>query len=1580
LALSSGQVNLGQTAGAASPLSGLVLSNDDLARFSAVDEFVLRGYNSIDFIGATVLGAPDLASLTLDTPLLRGVRSSAGAEAEVSVNASSVRLVNSGTVSAPAGPGSGRFSLQAETLTLGSGERAISGFDTVTLAATERVAGEGSGTLQVAAALQVQTPQFLALSGSKQNISAADTQGTTRVYRTLAIGGPAQTAAAAANSDTALGGQITLEGQSLAVSTAIVARSGVIGLTAFGGGSSDGVTLAPGALLDAAGQSKDFNGNVALAGGGRVSIQAGGGGVTVNDGARVTVSAAAEGGAAGQVAIRGQALVLGGRLEGSAGVGERSGTIDLDLGRLASFSALNTAVNAGGFAQERRVRVRTGDILVRSSDDVSATRVSLSADAGRIDVEGRVGAGAAGSEGAQVSMFAATGLTLAAGSEIRAAGTSPGVRGGEVHLATSGGPLVFDSGATIDVRSGNGGPAGAVSFGIDRGESQTLTALALAGTVKRGDANGSALAPVDVLATRRYAVSDSVTEADIAGYAADHAAFVGAIDVAAASAITAQLKDETGSLSGARVLGAVELTSSSSLRLDTAWDLTGSSWLADNRPGVLTIRAAGDLTVSQSIGLPNDGLLSGDSWGLRLTAGADLAAANPSATLARTAVPQGSLRLTGAEARLRTGTGRIDLAAAADLRVDDVAATIYTSGKVGAADGTSNRWAVAGGGISMVAGGDIAWVDADESRNLWVAEWMRRPRLSPAAYDSAGQPTDWWVHRPFFRQGVGTLAGGNVDVRAGGDVNNLTVALPTTGRTVVTAGVREVDVQGGGDLRVDAGGDVIGGSFMIGRGLAHVEAAGDLGAQRPTQLYLMGVSSGGVPERAQAELVAGGSLSLQNIRNPTTMQMVNSAGSGPGFGQPAPATFFSYSANSAASLQSKGGAVSYFAAPETVASWRTFGPAVPIAAVSQSEAAWPANLRIVAFDGDISNLSTAVERPVTFPSPTATVSMLAGRNVNDPSLTVSDLSPAAAPTTTSNPTREQFFSGANLVSTDAQPRIVQREVAGPFVVDVQALQGSINFDVGTALTFAPSAVSRLQAGLDIVGAPLSLQNLAASDVSIVRATTGDIRNVQRLSIAGPGQLVVQAGRNIDLGDSTVLAPPGFGGNAGISATGNTENRQIEDAKSARVTVVAGVTGRFDLATMDAVYADVIKINSASADILDLYSQLGTERDPGLVLDAASVAELANGDPVYSRFRELDSRAPTALKAYQDALRSDSLPLGPTPESAAAVALYALLNSERDLSKLEAASSIAALAAGPDGQAFSEFVPLGERYPLLYTDYVQRRSAGAIPTAVTPIIFSNVLNSVVARVLPDGAGAGNISSFQTSIQTYAGSDIDIWAPGGNAVVGLTTPDSSRVVGVLTNAGGAIRSVLAGNLSINQGKVITLQGGDILLFSTQGSIDAGRGARTAVTASGETGSGIQTLTSDPDGLGPLTAPRPGNVYLFAPAGTIDAGEAGIRSSGNIVINAQTVLNSTNISAGGTSAGVPQVQVGSAASALASSGSAPVSSKAAEDAAKAAGEAAQRAATAPPPPRPTILSVEVLGFGDKNCKEDDKDCFAK
>ena len=1635
LSLASVQVNLGETDLATEALSGLVLSNADLANYASLDEFVLRGYGSIDLIGNTTLGSATLGRLSLDTPVLRGRTSDAGSAPQAQVSAREIAFSNSAPSVAVSTTGTGALAVQAERIVLGAGAKAVAGFDNTRFVASERVASEGAGALHVAGALTVETPRVQARGGSVQTISAVDTSAADApVYSPLTLATSAATAAGTAAA-VELGGRLTLEGSRVSVANTVEARSGAITIAARGLGAEDGVSLAGGAVLDASGQSKNFNGKSITADGGTVTLTAAVGPVVVEAASKVDVSAAAEGGGAGRLVVRGPSMTLAGELAGRAGAGARSGSAEFDLGALADFSAFNTALNAGGFAEERQLRLRTGDIGIAAADQVAARRVTLAADDGQINVAGTVGTGAAGG-GARVELHARRDITLASGSVIAAQGSQAGARGGEVRIASREGALSFDSGATIDVRAGDAGPAGSVIFGVGRDETDTMASTRLEGTVKRWSAAGlaartagnpgDAAASVDVEATRTYNRSGSLLAADIDTMAADHAAFAAAVN---AAAVTGTLKDETGTLSGARVLGATEVRSTGDLAVDSAWSLTGEQWLAGGSPGTLTLRAAGNLLVTQSLGSPDDKLLAGDSWSLRLVAGADLQAANPMATLARSSIASdsGTLTLSGADAKLRTGTGRIDLAAANHVRIDHVEATIYTAGRVGAPDAANvpategtedtpgteailyDRWAADGGSISIRAGGDISGAGG-EAGDLWINEWLRRPRQSNIAFADL-QPTDWWSYRARFQQGVGTLAGGDIDIAAGGSINNLAAMLPTSGRTYRDAAeVRQVDVQGGGNLNVRSGADVVGSSFLVARGEGRVEAAGDIGSGKRTQLYVMGVSSGNVPEGASIDLSAGGSVALQTVSNPTAMFMTSKDASdparGPSFGtQGSFSTFFTYSENSRAGAYAKSGDLSY--ASVLAPTWRSFNKVSRIDSTrTDLTGAFPASLSFVAFDGDITGPSL-IDAVTTFPSTRATVAMLAGGSLLNVGFYGSDRDPGTVITPAgafalANIGAAQIDGVEGLRPSGSQKRIVARDSAEPYVFDLQALEGSFLTD-GTATEVVYTAPGRLRAGVDIVGPSLRFQNLKPEDVTEVRADTGDFRAPIAVEIRGPGRLLLQAGRNIDLGTAT-LAQGSAGDIGGLVATGNNANPQLLDATSARITVVAGVAGNIDLAKMDSAYAEIISLNKASADVIDLYRQLGTESDSSVILGAANVAALAKLDAAYAGLVSLDEKAPRALAAYQAALRAGKLPLGPGADSTAAATLYRLLNAETDVARLQAAGSLAALASAPGGDAYRAYVDLDQRFPLVFADYLQRRGKGALPTGVTPIVFSNALADVVAQVVTAGSvTGGNISSYQTSIQTYGGSDIDLWAPGGNIVVGLTTPRADKTVGVLTNAGGAIRSVVSGDFNINQGKVITAQGGDILLFSTRGSIDAGRGAKTTLSTppplrrpildaegnqigvqiiipASATGSGIQSLTSDPDGLGPLAAPKAGDVYLFAPSGTIDAGEAGIRSSGNIVINAQTVLNGSNISVAGSSVGVPVATSGSLAATVASSGTATNTSKAGEDAATAASNAARAAAAADGLQKPTILTVEVLGFGDKNCKEQQKDCFAK
>jgi len=177
---------------------------------------------------------------------------------------------------------------------------------------------------------------------------------------------------------------------------------------------------------------------------------------------------------------------------------------------------------------------------------------------------------------------------------------------------------------------------------------------------------------------------------------------------------------------------------------------------------------------------------------------------------------------------------------------------------------------------------------------------------------------------------------------------------------------------------------------------------------------------------------------------------------------------------------------------------------------------------------------------------------------------------------------------------------------------------------------------------------------------------------------------------------------------------------------------------------------------------------------------------------------------------------------------------------------------------------------------------------------------------------------------------------------------------------------------------QSRVFTEQGGNMTIWSSNGDINAGKGSTSSaditppeyvcdvnhyctLDVKGEvTGAGIATLQSIPG----ATA---GNINLLAPRGTVDAGAAGIRFSGNLNIAALQVLNAANISGQGKETGVPTVSaVDAGALTAASSATSAVMQVAQNLVRNNAGGLAQRHWS---------ISVEVEGFGDPN-DDDDND----
>jgi len=185
---------------------------------------------------------------------------------------------------------------------------------------------------------------------------------------------------------------------------------------------------------------------------------------------------------------------------------------------------------------------------------------------------------------------------------------------------------------------------------------------------------------------------------------------------------------------------------------------------------------------------------------------------------------------------------------------------------------------------------------------------------------------------------------------------------------------------------------------------------------------------------------------------------------------------------------------------------------------------------------------------------------------------------------------------------------------------------------------------------------------------------------------------------------------------------------------------------------------------------------------------------------------------------------------------------------------------------------------------------------------------------------------------------------------------------------------------GNLTVTAGKSITisdgagayikLQGGNIELFTANGSINAGEGPKTYVSdppisvicdQSGYcfinpsglvSGAGIGALITLPG-----QDPNKSNVILGAPRGTIDAGAAGIRVSGSLYLGALILANTYNVQIGsGGSFGFTGQGSTSSATVSAPTTAATSQQNLAPGSTQTTGSTGQ----------PSIIIVEVLGYG--------------
>jgi filamentous hemagglutinin family protein len=585
-------------------------------------------------------GTGDTATITADNFAWNGIRTGNGstdALAGIPYGSKAPGVILPGG----AGTGSGQLNIAAAEILLGydansrptdgaSLDRIAVGFSTVNLTASQKITANSTGTLSVGQArdssgklqggnLNLTTPLLTGTKGSSLSYNAG---GAVRVTAPAGVG-PAATAAI-----TDLGGTVSFSGDSVFVDTAVALPSGKLTLNA-----TNNIDLGANARIDLAGRSIAFFDVTQYSWGGDLVMTSAHGDITQASSSIIdvsatnnnagTISASATDSTHGQVS-------LNGTLKGTATGGYRGGSVSLQAQSLGDFTGLNLKLNAAGFFGVRSFDIKQGDLTI--GNEVKANTVSISVDAGSLTVNGTIDA--SGAAPGTIRLSGRDNLTLASGSVLDTHGTvlqtdsygAPIEANNTAHvtLTTSQGMVTLAQGATIDMRSAddvargkleinaprlggtNGSGAGANDIAVDASHSLNI----------RGAAS------IAVNGFRTY--TDAPADPNDANGQIITQAYLDGIDLVSTAFINAALgnSDLQSRLAGLKAYGnayhlrpGVEIdsaTSNGNLTVKGDLDLSGYRYgpnadpamRGSGEPGVLTIRAGGNLNINGSI---NDG-------------------------------------------------------------------------------------------------------------------------------------------------------------------------------------------------------------------------------------------------------------------------------------------------------------------------------------------------------------------------------------------------------------------------------------------------------------------------------------------------------------------------------------------------------------------------------------------------------------------------------------------------------------------------------------------------------------------------------------------------------------------------------------------------------------------------------------------------------------------------------------------------------------------------------------------------------------------------------------------------------------
>lgn len=1654
LGVSSSLISIGDVGSAT---KGLTYSNADMARFDKLSRLSLISYSTLDLYGKVAFGN-DKLNLDLQSAGIRGFQG-ATADKNVAITANTFTLSNpSGTAfTSPGGKGDGSLGVTAQKVVLGKGGPAdangiqagvtIEGFDSVTLAANE-IVGSSRGSLNVKGPLTLQAARLTGEgTGVRQSVNATGNVTYTRpgyldpAYLVTQTAEKQSELLASFNkllatlrqNKTPIDSRFELNSSGGAVTV-----DGIADLPAggFKASAAQDVILTGNAQINAGGVAVPFVDIVKYAPGGNVELTSAGGNVNIDNGAVVDV-AGADGGDAGSLKISASAgaATLDGTLKGYAnpdakGSVGKQGSFSLDVATLGNhldkdgnpvaitFSDLNGKLAAktdsatgktleGGFSEAVDVRVRSGDLSVAATDTVKAHQFSLEADNGKIDVAGTIDA--SGDKGGSIGLYASGDVTLQDGAKLWAYATKPGNntvgtgvaagtagQGGKVMLASTSGWVDVQKNSEIDVHGGgNGAQDGSVLLRAKRNDLNTdVNVKPIAGAI-------SGASEVVVEAYKKYDRT-SISAADVATsgtmYSDAKDFIMGAAGGNANATAIKNRIDAAGAIANLHVRPGIEVDSSGDLALDAVWDLY--KWRFGNEPGVLTLRAAGDLNIKQSLSDGFDSTKSSGtnlsanqkfilapladtaSWSYRLVAGADTGAANPLEVepLALLQNGTGSLNVKVAEnsarttnngksiadsvariiTAIRTGTGDIDIAAGRNVVLQNPQTVIYTAGRpdsllagtkdsngliqpanfypdtYGLGAAASGYYPKSGGDITIRAQGDVEMTLSNNATTQLIGDWLfRRSGVDAQGNIASGGSistgyanlsTSWFVYFPEFEQNIGALGGGDISVLAGRNINNLSVVIPTTGWMSGKVGdpalLSNLHVNGGGDLTVRAGENIAGGLFYVGQGTGTISAGGAL---LPWTKQLKGntvLHTTLALGRGAFQVQTGGDLNLGAVLNPTVVGQIfwDTKSSDSTASDKAHDFFYTYAADSSVSLNALSGRISLLNETGAI---KTAASQLYIGKSDDSGlSVYPPTLRAAALQGDVE-----VNALTLFPSASGNLELLANGSVLlKDNLTVSDADPALLSTAT-----HSSFVNSGTTTVSVFPLAFIPTPFGDLHFSTMLHEGDNNPIRVYALEGNISSIDNASGGTATLILPKQSRLVAGQDIINFNLVA---QNLASSDVTG-----LTAGRD-------VLIASTLDGAGNIASNGG---KGVKIGGPGRLEVVAG--RNVDLGTSDGI------VSRGNIDNAAL------PRGGASISVSAGVA----GEAAYSLFVEkyfsVDQR-----KQLADYVRTSL--------------------QQPALTDDEALAAFGDPAKFPYGQgAIPPAVVYAQEIRRLFFDELKQAGIDHSKGGNYDRGFN-----AVATLFPAAVSPGDINLFFSQIKTEQGGDIELMAPDGQVNAGLasangytkTSPPETdaSVLGIVTVDGGSIRSFSRGDFLVNQSRVFTLGGGDILIWSSEGDIDAGKGSKTASatppptivtdpttgivtvdTSNAVSGSGIAVLLAKPG----ISA---GRTDLIAPKGTVNAGDAGIRAAGDLNIAALRVVGAENIQFGGVATGVPTANsggLGTGLNGLAAVADNGVASEITKSLAENS-ENLQKIKQAMADFRPTFITVEVIGLGDQ------------